>query len=240
MRYRTGKNEINEPRKITKTLPILIVTVLLVLLLLSGVVYAALRDTTAKVENGFETAYVECSVDEKFDGIEKKEVKVKNTGNVPAFIRVKVVVNWLDKSGNVIMYPPDGCYTEVKLNASNWTNPNGDDTTAVNSTKYLTNGYWYYKGIVQPEGSTDELINSIKATYTDVNLEEPPRLQVTIYAEAIQAAENQFDGDGYNAWEDKWKMTYDFDKSSWARVSSADNGNDSLGKDESSVQEQNG
>lgn len=187
-----------------------------------GAVFAALRDTTAKVENLLDPASVTCSVEEEFDGTEKKNVKVKNTGDVAAYIRVKVVINWTDKDGKVIMYVPDDYKSVVgSVNTTGWTRLGGTDTGTGTGTGTvdITDGYWYYNGIVKPADPknpgvevTDILVESIKAQTPDEKAKY--NMNVYILAEAIQAIPNQVDSTGNPVSVEKWGVT--FDGSSWS------------------------
>ena len=101
-------------------------------------------------------------MEEKIEGNNvKTEAVVKNTGKVPAYIRVAVVANTIDAQGNItgMKTLPDGW-----LNTENWAEGDG--------------GFYYYKGVVQPGDVTANLLK------TGINLEG---IQVTILASAIQS-----------------------------------------------------
>ena len=134
----------------------------LILVCTVGGTVAYLVTHTDPVVNTFTPGEVSCQVDEKFnkDNTMKTEAVVKNTGNVPAYIRVAVVANTIDEQGNIT-----GMKTlEGWLNEKNWAE--GYD------------GFYYYKDVVQPGAVTDDLLK------TGINLEG---IQVTILASAIQS-----------------------------------------------------
>ena len=163
---------------------------------LVGLVYAALRDTTSPVTNKLDPVVVTCEVNETFEGHTKSDVSVTNTGDVPAFIRVKVVINWTDSDGYETWFAGSGDYGVNTTLASplNWTNAKG--------TSVINDGYWYYNGIVQPGENTDELIASITENFSSAVSADPKyHLKVTVLAEAIQAAP-------MSAAEAEWGMTY--------------------------------
>jgi hypothetical protein len=112
---------------------------------------AALKDTTSSVKEQYETASVTCEVAEDFT--------VKNTGNIPALIRVSVVVNRVNEAGNVI---PDTEGLPAVTPADGWME---------------LDGYLYCKTIVQPG----------EVAPAPVNLSAGEGVQVVILAEAIQA-----------------------------------------------------
>ncbi|MBR7092827.1 MAG: hypothetical protein IKI50_06565 [Clostridia bacterium] len=150
--------------------------------LIGGIVYAVLKDTTAVVDNTLLPATVSCNVVETFNGTTKTNVKLENTGDIPAYLRAKVVINWVDADGNVA-YKPSTAYAYAATMASplNWTNGS--------NSSLLTEGYWYYNGIVQPGEQTDVLIASIAENLSpSVSANPQYHLQVTILAEALQAA----------------------------------------------------
>ena len=76
------------------------------------VLTAAIGGTTAfivantnQVKNEFTPGEVPIEVKESFDGTTKSDVRIRNNGNVLAFIRAKVVATWKDSGGNVSSTP---------------------------------------------------------------------------------------------------------------------------------------
>ena len=57
---------------------------------------AFLIDKTNPVKNTFDPSEVTCAVEETFDGTTKTDVKIKNTGDIPAYIRVALVTYFAD------------------------------------------------------------------------------------------------------------------------------------------------
>ena len=57
---------------------------------------------TTAVTNTFEPATVTCEVQENFDGTVKKDVTVKNTSNIDAYLRVKLVTYRVNDKGERI------------------------------------------------------------------------------------------------------------------------------------------
>ena len=77
-----------------------------ILILLAIVLIAATIGITAafmfrKTEgNGtFAPAKVSCEASEEFDGVTKQNIRVENTGNYPAYIRLRVVSYWRNAEG---------------------------------------------------------------------------------------------------------------------------------------------
>lgn len=138
-----------------KTLAIIIAVVSVVLL--AGIVTAAavvLRDTSGVVDEKLSQADVTCEVNSDYS--------VTNTGNVPALIRVKVIVNKIE--GDEIIPGEVPSYTV----SSDWTE-SGD--------------YLYYNAIVSERDGED--VTSVPITFSETPADD---IQVLVLAEAIQAA----------------------------------------------------
>lgn len=107
--------------------------------------------------------------------------------NMPAYVRVAVVVNWQDANGNVWATPPvEG----------------PDYTVAASNCTQLSDGYYYFNGMCKPGNNFSITINpeTSKTGYT---------LHVQILAEGIQcvpasAAENAW---GATFEGESWKKT---------------------------------
>ena len=145
-----------------------------VIVLLAGAVggtWAFLVAQSEPVQNNFTYAHVSCTINEEFDGTTKSNVKIQNTGDIPAYIRARIVVTWKDASGNVSAAP-------VKV--SDYTMTMGTGWTKG------TDGYWYCKTAVNPDDFTPELITECKKT-ANPNAPEDYDLSVEILADAIQS-----------------------------------------------------
>lgn len=143
-----------------------------VIVLLAGAVggtWAFLVAQSEPVQNNFTYAHVSCKIDEKFDGTTKSDVKIQNTGDIPAYIRARIVVTWKDTSGNVSAVPvKDSDYT-ITFNGEKWT---------------LQGDYWYCNTAVDATKFTPVLIKECKKTVT---APEGYDLSVEILADAIQS-----------------------------------------------------
>lgn len=145
----------------------------LILVCTVGGTVAYLITHTDPVVNTFTPGKVSCQVEEKFEGNNvKTEAVVKNTGNVPAYIRVAVVANTIDAQGNITGMEtlPAGW-----LNTEDWTK-SGD--------------FYYYKGVVQPGDVTANLLTAAGIDLTGI--------QVTILASAIQSMPDDAVKDAWN------------------------------------------
>ena len=116
---------------------------------------AWLISTPEQVVNSFTPGVVTIQVDEKFDGSTKSNVRIKNTGNVPAYIRVALIPAWVDDEGNIAAKP-----ASLKLNDDcniAWGKVgNGyEDDWFIGS-----DGFYYCKTVINPGKSTPILIKS--------------------------------------------------------------------------------
>lgn len=144
-----------------------------VIVLLAGAVggtWAFLVAQSEPVQNNFTYAHVSCTIKENFDGTTKSDVQIQNTGDIPAYIRARIVVTWKDANGNVSSTVP------VK---------NTDYTIAFNGEKWTQQGdYWYCKTAVDAGGETPVLITKCEKKG---NAPKDYDLSVEILADAIQS-----------------------------------------------------
>lgn len=150
--------------------PILLLTsLLLVITAIVGGTIAFLHTTTEEVVNTFEPTRVPIKVDEDFDGNTKSNVTIQNVGTTDAYIRAKIVVNWVDNEGNIVV--------GKKL-------PAVEEITVGRSEKWHTFGdYFYYTDVVNAGSETDKLID----TYSYPKKEDEPSLQIEILAQSVQS-----------------------------------------------------
>lgn len=78
----------------------LLLTLVLLALALTGATLAYLITHTDPVPNRFTPAHVSCNVTEDFDGTTKKNVNVTNTGDIDAYLRVKLVTYRVNDDAN--------------------------------------------------------------------------------------------------------------------------------------------
>lgn len=145
----------------------LILSLCLIFALAVGTTFALLKANTAPVTNTFKAATSDTHVDVKDSGNEKTGVFVTNEGTATSYVRVKLVMNWVDKSGNVVS---GGNLPEVTLNEPDW---------------FMKDGIYYY---TKPVGPKDSTANLLKDPITQPNAPEGCHLEVTVLAESIQAA----------------------------------------------------
>lgn len=158
-----------------------------VAVLLTGFVgssLAWLMAGTKPIKNVFEPGNVPPTIVEEMTGTVKNDVAVKNTGNVDAYIRAKLVFTWQNEAGEVLgVAPTFGDYT-ITLGNEGWEDGPG--------------GYYYYTTPVVPGGSTGVLATDIKQITS--NPAEGYTLHVEVLAESIQA-------EPVEAVKNSWKWT---------------------------------
>lgn len=134
-------------------------------------VAAYMLKNSKPVENTFDRAIVSCEAIEQFDSSSgvKSSISVKNTGNIPAFVRVYLVSSWQDDEGNVL--PMESEIPPFDL-ADGWAE--------------TAPGIYEYKYEIAPNAETPNLLSDTSV----ITLATDPvgRIQVIdVFAEAIQS-----------------------------------------------------
>ena len=156
------------PRRRGRATAMLLATVMLFALAAGGTI-AWLTDKDRPLVNTFDPSKVTCEVQEKFDGKVKSDVNVKNTGDIDAFIRVKLVTYRTNDAGQHI--GGTAALPQFTLGA-NW-------------VEY--NGYYYYTLPVAPgDKPATKLTDSMTLTenYDDA---DGGHQSIDVMAEAIQS-----------------------------------------------------
>lgn len=137
---------------------------------------AFLSDDTTPIVNTFEPVDVTSQVIETVSGNTKSDVKIENTGDVDAYLRAAVVINWLDSDGNICVSAPEGGSYTTGL-------PTITSSTSADTWFKGSDGYYYYTSPVAAGAMTENLIGTCTATTV------PPgyRLSVDILCGAVQA-----------------------------------------------------
>jgi len=147
----------------------LILSLCLIFALAVGTTFALLKANTAPVENTFTAAKSGTDIVEELDGNQKKSIVVKNTGTAVSYVRVKLVMNWVDETGNVSAEP-------VNI------------TPSITDNWFLKDGIYYYKMPVAPDGKTENLLKADSPITEPADKPAGCHLEVTVLAESIQAA----------------------------------------------------
>lgn len=144
----------------------LILSLCLIFALAVGTTFALLKANTEPVTNTFTAAKSGTDIVEELDGSQKTSIIVKNTGTAVSYVRVKLVMNWVDGDGNVSAEP-------VNI------------TPSITADWFEQDGIYYYK---MPVAAKDFTTNLLKTPITQDAAPEGYHLEVTVLAESIQAA----------------------------------------------------
>lgn len=126
-----------------------IVSLFLIIGIGAGVTISYLVANTDPLVNTFTPGKVTTAVTEEFSDNIKSNVSIQNTGNVPAYIRAAIIVNWVDDDGNISgESPAPSTDYEIELGNMDWF-PHSD-------------GYYYHRAPVAPGENTSELIKSAR------------------------------------------------------------------------------
>ncbi|MDY5798528.1 MAG: hypothetical protein SPJ86_06785 [Eubacteriales bacterium] len=145
------KTYSRKPKRSIKPFLIAVCVCILACAAVSGSL-AWLISAPGPVVNEFIPGEVTIQVDETFNGTTKQNVRIKNTGNVPAYIRVALVPAWVDDEGNIAAKP-------ASLNdcTITW----GEDGNGYEADWFIgSDGFYYCKTVIEPDGSTPILIKS--------------------------------------------------------------------------------
>ena len=146
----------------------LILSLCLILALEAGGTLAYLIAHTPPVTNTFTAAKSDIKIAENVENGEKSSIQVENIGTATSYVRVKLVMNWVDNTtGNIVS---GDNLPEVTLNEPDW---------------FMKDGIYYY---TKPVGPKDSTANLLKDPITQPNAPEGCHLEVTVLAESIQAA----------------------------------------------------
>lgn len=148
----------------------LILSLCLIFALAVGTTFALLKANTDPVTNTFTAAKSDIKIDEDVTGGQKKSIIVQNTGTAVSYVRVKLVMNWVDDTtGNIVS---GDNLPNVTLNSDN-------------SWFLGSDGIYYYKMPVAAKGETTNLLQT---PITQGTAPAGCHLEVTVLAESIQAA----------------------------------------------------
>lgn len=149
---------------------VVLASVLVLAIGLVGTTLAWLLTETKPITNTFDPTKITTEIEEE-PGFTKDNVKVKNTGDVKAYIRAMVIINWQDEDGNVYaVAPKEGTDYTLTWSMVDWVK-SGD--------------YYYYTKPVEAEDSTGVLFTNC-APVTG-KAPEGYELCVEILADSIQS-----------------------------------------------------
>lgn len=148
----------------------LILSLCLIFALAVGTTLALLTAQSKPVTNTFTAAESDITIDEDVTGGVKSSIQVVNTGTATSYVRVKLVMNWVDGNGNVVS---GGSLPKVTLNEPDW---------------FVKDDIYYYTKPVAQDGETTNLLQEGSPITEPTEKPEGCHLEVTVLAESIQAA----------------------------------------------------
>ena len=153
---------------------ILLWALLVSLILVCGITVAYLYRATNDVTNELVPGVVECKVHEQTDtgtttANSKTSIKVENTGNLEAWLRVRLVSYWVNADGQIV----------AKASEMPTFTPAADWYSAGNDT-------YIYTKPVAPGGSTGDLLGSGSSITLQTSTEGYQQV-VEVFADAIQS-----------------------------------------------------
>ena len=153
-------------KKTRSARPWLLAGLLAVLLLASITETIAYIQVHSHISNSFTVAKLSIELNETFDGKDKTNVTVENTGDVPAYLRAAIVVSWKDTDGTVI-------------------SANESEYSMVMGPEWIqgADSYWYCKKPTDAEQPSPALIVSCKPTVVKAD----QHLSVEILIQGVQA-----------------------------------------------------
>lgn len=164
-----------------KALTLLLALALLTIAVTGTIAY--LFTNTKSITNVFTTTNVPNTPVEKFDGETKTSITVQNTGNIAAYVRVKLVTYRVNDDGDHI----GGTATIPEFTlGENW---------------FVKDGYYYYIKPVEPDKKSDNLLGTTITLeqYTDA---DGGKQVIEVISESIQSVP----ADAVKA---AWKVTVD-------------------------------
>lgn len=137
-------------KHMTKTVLIIAVCILLAAAAAGGTA-AYMKKKTAAVTNKVIPVSFSVDIQEKTEDGALKNLSVKNTGSMPAYVRIKLIINWKNADGNVYGVRPvkDKDYTLTIPDGNGWLYDKPDSL-------------WYYKNPVAPNTNTGIFIAECK------------------------------------------------------------------------------
>ncbi len=157
----------------------------IIALLVGGILLAGTVGTlawlsaTGVLVNQFGIGSVTPSVQETLSGNVKSNVKAKNTGSAPAYIRATVDIYWQDGNGARLWEEPQADKDYVIA----WSVADASGANSASSWVKASDGFYYWTSPVAPNTETDVLIASV----TELKATEGRNLVVDVSTQAVQS-----------------------------------------------------
>lgn len=155
-----------------KNIEITLMVIMLYALVVGYSTSLAFITRESSITNNFVIGTITPSIEEDFTNNIKRNVYISNVGNSPSYVRVAILYSFTDLDGKVLFDPPvvNTDYAVSFSNSSNWLSS--------------TDGYYYYKYILDENDSTDILINEIRTLRTFAD----KKFNADILVESVQVS----------------------------------------------------
>ena len=150
---------------------VLLVSALVLSFAMVGGTVAWLTDNTAPITNTLTMADTGIKIEEDFDGQVKQNIRVSNTGDVPIYVRVRIVPTYQDGEGNVVFTDLNDSMPVMTSTDPNWV---------------VRDGVYYYTLPLAPEATTTNAVDEIRER-PGFTPPEGSTLHVRVLAECIQS-----------------------------------------------------
>ena len=139
---------------------------------------------TGVLVNQFGIGSVTPSVQETLSGNVKSDVKAKNTGTAPAYIRTAVDIYWQDATSGARLWEEPQAGTDYEIA---WSVADASGANSASSWVKASDGFYYWTSPVAPSKETDVLIASV----TEFKATEGRNLVVDVSTQAVQSAPDE-------------------------------------------------
>ena len=166
-----------------------IIALLVGVILLAGTAGTlAWLSVTGVLVNQFGIGSVTPSIQETLNGNVKSDVKAKNTGTAPAYIRAAVDIYWQDGNGARLWEEPQAD-TDSQANPDYkivWSDSLRDATGVNSASSWVkaSDGFYYWTSPVAPNTETDDVLI---ASVTELKTAEGRNLVVDVSTQAVQS-----------------------------------------------------
>lgn len=158
-----------------------IIALLVGVILLAGAAGTlAWLSVTGVLVNQFGIGSVTPSVQEELNENVKSNVKAKNTGTAPAYIRAAVDIYWQDATSGARLWDEPQAGTDYSIA---WSEADASGANSPSTWVKASDGFYYWTSSVAPGAETDVLIASV----TELKVTQGRNLVVDVSTQAVQS-----------------------------------------------------
>ena len=146
---------------------------------------------TGVLVNQFGIGSVTPSVQETLSGNVKSDVKAKNTGTAPAYIRTAVDIYWQDATSGARLWEEPKADTDYEIV---WNVADASGVNSASSWVKASDGSYYWTLPVAPGGETGVLVKRV----TELKATDGRNLVVDVSTQAVQATPDEAVREAWN------------------------------------------